>query len=52
MDKNKTYGMWSIYQKTSNEDFKIPRQGVYDDNLQDKNSIKDSWEEVKKDYSG
>ena len=48
MDKNKTYGIWSIYKKTSNENFKIPRQGVYDDNLQDKNSIKDYWKEQKK----
>ena len=52
MDKTKTYGMWSIYQKKSNEDFKIPRQGVYDDSLKDKNSIKDYWEEAKSDYLG
>ena len=48
MDKNKSYGMWSIYKKISNEDFKIPRQGVYDDNLKDQNSIKDYWKEQRK----
>ena len=48
MDKNNTYGMWSIYKKISNEDFKIPRQGVYDDNLKDQNSIKDYWKEQRK----
>ena len=48
MDKNKAYGMWSIYKKISNEDFKIPRQGVYDDNLKDQTSIKDYWKEQRR----
>ena len=45
IDKSKAYCMWSIYKKISNEDFKIPMQGVYNDNRKDKNSIKDYWEE-------
>ncbi len=48
MDKNKTYGIWSISKKIYNEDFKIPRQGVYDDNLKNKDAIKDYWKEQRK----
>tara|TARA_Y100001968_G_C19397296_1_gene739070 strand:+ start:640 stop:1431 length:792 start_codon:yes stop_codon:yes gene_type:complete len=42
-DKTSIYGIWSIYKKISNDKFKIPMQGVYDENLKDKNLIKDSW---------
>ena len=48
MDKNNVYGIWSIYKKISNEDFKIPRQGVYDDKLKDQKSIKNYWKEQRK----
>ncbi len=44
-DKTKVYGMWSIYKKILNEDFKIPRQGVYDFHLKDRNLIEDYWKE-------
>ena len=47
-DKTKVYGMWSIYKKISNQDFKIPRQGVYDDSLKDKSLIEDYWKEQRK----
>jgi len=45
MDKTKSYAIWSIYKKIYDEDFKIPMQGVYDDNLKSKDSIKDYWKE-------
>ena len=45
MDKDKVYGIWSIYKKISNEEFKIPRQGVYDDNFAGQKLIKDYWKE-------
>lgn len=48
MDKNKSYGILSIYKKIYNEDFKIPMQGVYDDNLESKELIKDYWKEQRK----
>ena len=44
MDKEKSYNILSLIKKTSNEEFQIPRQGYYDDNLVNKKSIIDAWE--------
>ncbi len=43
LDKEKSYNILSVVKKTSNEEFQIPRQGFYDDNLKDKKSIVDAW---------
>ncbi len=45
MDKTKVYGIWSIYKKIYNSDFKIPMQGVYDENLKNKDLLRDYWKE-------
>ncbi len=43
LDKNKPYSLLSIMKKISNQDFKIPRQGVYNDYLENQKQIKDHW---------
>tara|TARA_Y100001968_G_scaffold329415_1_gene378703 strand:- start:2392 stop:3144 length:753 start_codon:yes stop_codon:yes gene_type:complete len=42
-DKNDVYGIWSILKKISNEDFRIPMQGVYDNALENQKLIEDNW---------
>ena len=43
MESNISSGIWSIQKKTdSSKEFKIPLQGVYDDNLPN-TEIKESW---------
>jgi len=43
IEKNKSYNILSVIKKTSDECFKIPRQGFYDDNLANKKSIVEAW---------
>tara|TARA_B100000700_G_scaffold196666_1_gene216403 strand:- start:879 stop:1670 length:792 start_codon:yes stop_codon:yes gene_type:complete len=43
MDKEKSYALLAVLKNLSSEDFKIPMQGVYDDNLATKKSIEDAW---------